>query len=83
MDIKNSLLGYDNVNWYVTEVIKFRKIWLSYLKNTEKDIVMTEDDEEDFKTNIVCRFCEKNKESDKISDHCHLIGKCRGPAHKK
>ena len=83
VDIKNSPLGYDNVNWYVTEVIKSRKEMAFYFKKTKKDIVMTEDDEEDFKNNIICGFCEKNNESDKISDHCHLIGKCRGPAHNK
>ena len=28
-------------------------------KNTNKDIIMTEEDEEDFKNNKICRFCEK------------------------
>ena len=27
-----------------------------------------------------CQFCEKNFESDKVRDHCHLTGKYRGPA---
>ena len=51
------------------------------LKNTKEDIIMREEDEEDFKNNDVCRFCEKNIVSDKVSDHCHLTGKYRGPAH--
>ena len=25
----------------------------------------------------ICRFCEKNIESDKVRDHCHLTGKYR------
>ena len=29
----------------------------------------------------VCRFCEKEIVSDKVRDHCHLIGKYREPAH--
>ena len=33
---------------------------------------MTQEDEED---------CEKNKKSSNVRDHCHLIGKYRGPAH--
>ena len=41
---------------------------------------MTEKDE-DYKNNNNCRFCEKNIESDKVRDHCHLNGKYRGPAH--
>ena len=42
---------------------------------------MTKEDEEDFKNNNICRFCEKEMLSDKIRDHCHLTGKYRGSAH--
>ena len=42
---------------------------------------MTEEDQEDFKNNNICRFCEKNIESDEVRDPCHLRGKYRGPAH--
>ena len=52
-----------------------------YFKNTKKDIVMTEDDEEDYRKNNICRFCERKILSDKVRDHCHLTGKYRGPAH--
>ena len=44
---------------------------------------MTEKNEEDYKNNNICRFCEKNIESDKVRDHCHLTGKYRSPAHSK
>ena len=54
-----------------------------HFKNTKKDIILTGEDEEDFKNNINCRFCEKIIESDKVRDHCHLTGKYRGPAHSK
>ena len=37
-----------------------------YFKKTKKDIIMTEENEEVFKNDIICRFCEKNIESDKI-----------------
>ena len=53
-----------------------------YFENIKKDIVMTGDDE-DFKNIKICRFCEKNIESDKVRDHCHLTGNYRGPAHSK
>ena len=43
---------------------------------------MTEE-EEDFKNDNICRYCEKKIESDKVRDHCHLTGKYRGPAHGK
>ena len=51
-----------------------------FFKNTNKDIVMTEENEENYRNNIICRFCEKNIESNKVRDHCHLTGKDRGPA---
>ena len=44
---------------------------------------MTEESEEDYKNDNICRFCEKNIESDKVRDHCHLTGNYRGPAHSK
>ena len=30
-----------------------------YFKNTKKDIIMTEEADEDFRNNNICRFCEK------------------------
>ena len=42
---------------------------------------MTQEDEGDFDNNNSCRFCEKNKKSDKIRDHCHLTSRNGGPAH--
>ena len=44
---------------------------------------MTEENEEDCRNNEICRFCDKNIESDEVGDHCHLKSKNRGPAHKK
>ena len=43
-----SPLGYDNVDWYVNEVIKLGSKMASCFKNTKKDIIVTEDDEEDY-----------------------------------
>ena len=70
-----SLLGYDNVDWFVNEIIKVENKMAFYFKNTKKDIVMTELDEEDFENNNICRFCDKHIESQKVRDHCHLTGK--------
>ena len=52
-----------------------------YSKINNTDIIMTEENEEDYRINNICRFCEKNIESDKVRDHCHLTGKYRGPVH--
>ena len=43
---------------------------------------MKQEDKEDFDSNTICRFCEKEFLSDKVRDHCHLTGKHRGPVHK-
>ena len=78
-----SPLGYNNVDWFVDEVIKLEIKLALYFKNTKKDIIMIDEDEEDYRNNNSCRFCEKNIESDKVRDHCHLTGKYRGPAHSE
>ena len=76
-----SPLSYDNVDCFVKEIIKLENKMAFYFKNTKKDIIMTQEDKEDFKNNNTCRFCEKNIESDKFRDHCRLTGKYRGPSH--
>ena len=75
-----SPLGYKNVDWFVDEVIKLENKMAFFFKNTREDIIMANENEEDFKNNNICRFCEKEILSDKVRDHCHLTGKYRGPA---
>ena len=70
-DYFKSPLGYDNVDWFVDEIIKLENKMAFYFKNTNKDIIMTQEDEEDFRNNNICRFCEKEILSDKVRDHCH------------
>ena len=52
-----------------------------YFVKTNKVIIMTEEDEEDYRIINICRFCEENFEYDKVRHHCHLTGKYRDPAH--
>ena len=82
-DYYESPLGYNNVDWFVDQVIKLENKMAFYFKNTNKDIIMTDDDEEAYRNDNVCRFCEKEILSDKVRDHCHLTGEYRGPAHNK
>ena len=42
---------------------------------------MTEENEEDYRNDIICRLREENIDCDKVTDHCHLTGRYRGPAH--
>ena len=82
-DYYKSPLGYNNVDWFIDEIIKLENKMAFHFKNTNKNIVMTDEDEEDYKNNDICRFCEKEILSDKVHDHCHLTGIYRGPAHSK
>ena len=58
-DYYKSPLGYNNVYWFVDEVINLENKMAFYFKNTKKDIIMTEENEEDYRINNICRFCEK------------------------
>ena len=78
-----SNLGYDNVDWFVSEVKKLENKMTFYFKNTNKDINKVERDEEDCRNNNIRRFCENKIIENKVGDHCHLTGKYRGPAHSK
>ena len=51
-----------------------------HFKINQKDIIMTKEDEELYREKNICRFGEKNIESDNVRDHCHLTGCYRGPA---
>ena len=51
-----SPLGYDNVDWFVKEVIRLENKMAFYFKETKKDIIMTQEDEEDYKKIIFVDF---------------------------
>ena len=82
-DVYKSHLGYNNVDWFVDEVIKSENNVAFCFENTKKDTNMKDEDEEDYRNNNVRRFCEQEILSDKVRDHCHLTGDYRGPAHSK
>ena len=54
-------------------------------KQFNKPLVMTEDDDQCFKTTDGCHICgEKYDEKDvRVRDHCHITGKFRGSAHQE
>ena len=65
------------------EEIKFYKAVVK--KHFNKPSVMTEVDEQHFKTMDGCHICgEKYTDKDvRIRDHCHITGKFRGSAHQE
>ena len=50
-------------------------------KNFNKNLIMTEEDEEQFQSSNTCWICEKLIGNEKIRDHCHITRKCRSAAH--
>ena len=79
-----SYFGENNVDWFVDEVIRLENRMAFYFKNTNKEIIMTEEDEVNFNDSNTCWFCDKPflSVNDKVRDHCHLTGKYRGAAHQ-
>ena len=65
------------------EEVKYCKAVIK--KHFNKPLVMTEDDEQRFKTMDGCHICgEKYVEKDvRVRDHCHITGKFRGSAHQE
>ena len=77
-----SPLKYDNVDWLVDEVSKLENKMAFYFWNKNKDFLLTQEGEKDYKNNIICRFCDKEIISDKFRDHCNLTYKYRRPLHQ-
>lgn len=53
-------------------------------KHFNKPLIMTTEDEKNFKKADKCHFCDKQySEKDiRVRDHCHISGKYRGSAHQ-
>ena len=51
--------GYENVYWFTDEVIRFENKVAFFIENTNKDIIMSEKEEEGYGNNSLFQFCEK------------------------
>lgn len=80
-DLK-SHLGEDCIKWFLNEMYEL-SLKVNMKLSIEKDIIMNEEDEENFLLADTCHICEEAfAENDiRIHDHCHLTGKYRGAAH--
>ena len=45
-------------------------------------MIITPEQEHEFKHAQTCRFCNGELNDDRVRDHCHYTGVYRGPAHK-
>ena len=53
-------------------------------KHFNKNLIMTEEEENLFQKSDSCWICKKliDHDEEKVRDHCHVTGKFRGAAHK-
>ena len=78
-------LGKDEVYNFINSMIKESKYCNEVMtKHFNKELVMTKEDNEDFKSSIKCWICDNYYiDTDiKVRDHCHIIGKHTGSAYR-
>ena len=64
----------------------FRSIYIAKKirnKHFNKTLIMSEKEEYLFPQSNICWICKKliDNDEEKVRDHCHVTGKCRGAAH--
>ena len=52
-------------------------------KRFNKNLIMSEKEEEQFQSSTFCQICEKliHDDDEKVRDHCHVTEKFRGATH--
>src|SRR5436190_22049564 len=64
---------------YLDMIAKY--ISKKYIK--PKPIIITKDEDIEFRKSDICHICEYLITEEKVRDHCHITGKYRGPPHNK
>ena len=59
-----------------------QKEWINRViyQHFNKDLTMTNKDEEIYNNLQICWICREDLNTDKVRDHCHITGKLRGAA---
>ena len=68
----------------MTAILKKYKYCKKVMKrHLNKNLIMSEKEEEQFQSSNSCWICEKliDDDDEKVRDHCHITGKFRGAAH--
>jgi hypothetical protein len=74
--------GPDAVDQFITQLLDTQYELIKLVKQNVK-MVMTAEDEADFKSAVCCSICEKPLGDDRVRDHDHMTGQYRGAAHSK
>ena len=78
-------LGEDAVYNFINNIIEEIKYYSEVIKtHFDKKLVMTKEDNEDFKNSTKCWICDNDYiDNDvKVRDYCHIAGKYRDSAHR-
>ena len=76
--------GKNCVNKFITWVLKKYKWSQQVIKfHFNKDLIMTNEDEEIYENSHLCWICKEELKTDKVKDHCHITDKFRYAAHNK
>ena len=77
--------GGENVTYGFIKAILKEDKYCRKMKNKHfnKNLIMTEEEQNLFQESKSCWICEKliDNDEEKVRDHCHISGKFRGPAH--
>ena len=76
--------GKNAVSKFIKRIFKESGYCRSMMKKRfNNNLVMTAEQNEEFERSNICWICEKliGVNDNKVSDHCHVTGKYRGPAH--
>ena len=67
---------------FIEAILKEYEYCKKVMKNHfNKTLIMTEKEEESFRSSNKCWICEKLIDDEKVRDHCYITGKYRGKAH--
>ena len=76
--------GKKFINKFITWVLDKQK-WTKHITEPffNKKLIMTNENEEIYKNSHICWICKQELNTDKVRDHCHVMGKFRGASHTK
>ena len=76
--------GKNCANEFIVWVLKKYKECQQKIKFCfNKDLIMTNEDEEIYENLHICWICKEELSTDKVRDHCHVTGKFRRAVHNK
>ena len=76
--------GKNCINKFLKWIFKTKILCNDIIKNKfNKDLIMTNEDEEKYKSSNICWICKEIIKDNKVRDHCHITGMHRDAAHKK